>query len=91
MSSYIEQYNNGGGYHIEKRNTDMMWEALKAFTEGETHNVIEGCKSEDGHDAWCVLYIRNQAALEVEASSLLDKTPETGLKPAKHQKKQGRG
>ena len=43
MSSYIEQYNNGGGHRIEKRNTDMVWEALKALTEGEAHNDIEGC------------------------------------------------
>ena len=83
MSSYIEQYNNGGGHRIEKSNTDMVWEALKALTEGEAHNVIEGCNSEDGHDARCVLYLRNQAALEVEVSSLLGKIQEMALNPAK--------
>ena len=71
MSSYIEQYNNGGWHRIEKRNTDMVWEALKALTEGEAHIVIEGCRSEDGHGAWCALYIRNQATLEVYVPSFI--------------------
>ena len=68
---------------MRKSNTDMVWDALTALTEGEAHNVIEGCNSEDGHDAWCVLYLRNQAALEVEASSLLDETQEMAPKTAK--------